>query len=112
MAAVEYIFITSAMAAKEERDVATVDIPGAFLQTDASDQTLIKLQGAIIESLLKINPDCRQYVVYEGEKRSPIIYSKALKALYGTVDAAKLFFEDLSNFLINELGFVRNPYDW
>jgi len=41
--AAESIFITSAMAAREERDVATVDVPGAFLQTKASDDTIIKL---------------------------------------------------------------------
>ena len=56
-AAVESIFITSVMAAKENRDVATVDIPGAFLQTEASDETCIKLQGAIVESIFKINRD-------------------------------------------------------
>ena len=79
------------MATKERRNVATVDIPGAFLQTEASDQTFIKLQGAIVESLLKINPDWRQYVVHEGRKRAPTIYSEAIKALYGTIDAAELF---------------------
>ena len=33
------------------------------------------------------------------------------KALYGTLQAALLFWEDLSSFLIKELGFVANPYD-
>ena len=103
-AAIESIFITSAMATKEGRDVATVDIPWTFLQTEASDETFIKLQGAIVESLLKINPDWKQYVIYEGIKKIPTIYSEALKALYGTVDASKLFFEDLFKFLLDDLG--------
>ena len=60
--AVESIFITSAMEANEERDVAIVDVPGDFLQTKESDDTIIKLQGVIILSLLKINPDRKQYV--------------------------------------------------
>ena len=42
----------------------------------------------------------------------PTIYSEALKALYGTVDASKLFFDDLPGFLLDDLGFKRNPYDW
>ena len=50
-AAVESIFITCKMAAKERRDIVTVDIPGAFLQTEVSDETFIKLQGAIVEAL-------------------------------------------------------------
>ena len=66
IAAVGSIFITSVMAAKEKRDVATADIPGAILQTKASDDTIIKLQGAIVTSLLIINPKWEQYVIYEG----------------------------------------------
>ena len=56
-------------------------------------------------SLLKINPKWEQYVIYEGHKKVPTIYCDALKALHGTVDAAKLFFDDLSSFLLNDLGF-------
>ena len=66
IASVESIFITSVMAAKGKKDVATTDIPGAFLQTKASNDTMIKLQGAIVTSLLNINPKWEQYVIYEG----------------------------------------------
>jgi hypothetical protein len=34
-----------------------------------------------------------------------------LKALYGTFQAALLFWENLSGFLIHKLGFEENPYD-
>ena len=40
-----------------------------------------------------------------------MIYSEALKALYGTVDAAKLFYDSLVAFLVGELKFKTNPYD-
>ena len=33
------------------------------------------------------------------------------KALYGTLQAALLFWEELSQFLIENLGFRANPYD-
>jgi hypothetical protein len=36
---------------------------------------------------------------------------KLLKALYGTLQAALLFWENLSSFLVGELGFSVNPYD-
>jgi hypothetical protein len=39
------------------------------------------------------------------------MYVRLLKALYGTLQAALLFWEDLSGFLINKLGFKPNPYD-
>jgi hypothetical protein len=38
-------------------------------------------------------------------------YVWLLKALYGTLQVAHLFWEDLSGFLINKLGFQVNPYD-
>ena len=47
----------------------------------------------------------------EGKKQVPTIYSEAIKALYGTVDAAKLFYDNLCHVLINELGFTMNSYD-
>ena len=67
------------MAAKEKSNVATVDIPGEFLQTKTSDKTFINLQGAIVESLLNINPQWKQYVMYEGRKRLRTTYSEALE---------------------------------
>ena len=42
------------MDALEGRDVAYADIPGAFLQTEASDDTIIKLQEVLVITLLKV----------------------------------------------------------
>jgi hypothetical protein len=39
------------------------------------------------------------------------MYVELTKALYGTLQAALLFWENLSKFLISELGFALNPYD-
>ena len=46
-----------------------------------------------------------------GKKQVSTIYSEAIKALYGTVDAAKLFNDNLCHVLIDELGFTMNSYD-
>ena len=110
-AAIESIFITGLIGAQENRDVDIVNIPGAFLQTTASENTIIKLQGAIVKIMLNINPSWEEFVVLEGKKQVPTIYSEAIKALYGTVDAAKLFYDNLCHVLINELGFTMNSYD-
>ena len=58
-----------------------------------------------------IHPSWKKYVVYEGKRHTPTIYSEAIKTLYGTVDASKLFYDNLSSFLANDLGFTPNPYD-
>ena len=110
-ATIESIFITGLIDTQENRDMVIVDIPGAFLQTAASDNTIIKLQGAIVKITLKINPSWRKFVVLVGKKQVPTIYSEAIKALYGTVNAAKLFYNNLCHVLIDELGFTINPYD-
>ena len=69
MACIESIFITAVVEAHEGRDVAVFDIPGAFLQTKASNGTITKPQGAVVEALLKINPTWGKFVVYVGKKR-------------------------------------------
>jgi hypothetical protein len=54
--AMELIFINSALDAKESRDVATVDIPGAFMQADIDDLVHLRLDGPIFELLEQIEP--------------------------------------------------------
>ena len=97
------------MDAKEGRDIAHIDIPGTFLQTSASDNSIIKLQGVLVLTLVKVNSKWNNYVTYEGKKKILTIYFVAQKALYGTVDAAKLFYDNLTSFLMNSLGFKKNP---
>ena len=81
--AAESVFISAAMDTKEGRVVAHVDLPGVFLQREASDGTIIKLQGALVLTLTNIYPRWKNYVVYEGKRCTPTIYSEAIKALYG-----------------------------
>jgi hypothetical protein len=61
--------------------------------------------------LTRVDPDKYQtYMVEERNKR--VIYIELWKALYGTLQAALLFWENLNEFLTKELGFTANPYDW
>ena len=59
--------------------------------------------------LIQVDPSYEQFVV--EEKGKPVIYTELDKALYGTLQAALLFWQDLSGYLIKELGFEPNPYD-
>jgi hypothetical protein len=40
-----------------------------------------------------------------------VLYVELAKALYGTLQAALLFWQNLSGFLVEELGFTVNKYD-
>lgn len=107
----EAVFIIIVIAAKEERDVATMDIPGAFLQTDLDGETIIvKFEGRMAEVLAMIDPSLyRQHVMVE--KGKPVLYAELRKVLYGMLQAALRFWQQVTQDLVS-LGYTINPYDW
>ena len=106
----EAVFLTGVIDAKENRDIATVDVPGAFMQADMDEEIVhVRLTGEMVRILVELDADrYKPYVVYE--QKEPVIYTRLLKALYGTLRAARLFY-DLLVSKLQEWGFVLNPYD-
>ena len=103
-------FFTCIIDALEKRGVATTDIPGAFMQADMGEIVNMKIEGEIAQLMTKIDP--KKYEKYTVmEKGKQVIYVRLLKALYGTLKSALLFWENLSETL-QEWGFNSNPYDW
>ncbi len=79
--ALESVFITSTIGAKESRKVVTVDIPGAFLHADNEDYVIMKMVGTLAELMVKTNPKLYlQYVILE--KGRSVLYLRLQKALY------------------------------
>jgi hypothetical protein len=73
-------------------------------------KVIMKLEGVMADVIRKIYPkQYEKHTVYERGK--PVIYVILLKALYGTLQAALLFWENLSSQL-QEWGFEINPYDF
>ena len=108
------LLLTCVIEALEYRDVATVDIPGAFMQSDMEgikgETTYMKLKGQTVDILNSLDPKLYQtYVEYEGGKKT--IYVKLQKALYGTLQASLLFWKNLTK-MLKDSGFKINPYDW
>ena len=112
-AALTAIMLTCMIDAYEKRDVATVDIPGAFLQTKmpkGEKDVHVILDGRMAELLAKIAPET--YQEYVSQKRGQAyIYCRVNVAIYGTLKAALLFWKKLSTSL-KMRGFEINPYDW
>jgi hypothetical protein len=106
--AIEAVFLTAVVDAFEGRSVVVVDVPRVFMQADMDKIVYVRFNGEMVEMLVKINPIYQQYVTHEQNDK--VIYVKLLKALYGTLRAARLFWEKLSNKMI-EWGFTPNPYD-
>jgi hypothetical protein len=90
--------------------VVTADIPGAFMQADMDKIIHMKLEGPLAKLLIKVDPKKYEKFMEMERGGKPVIYVQLKKALYGTLQAALLFWEGLSENL-NEWGFKLNPYD-
>jgi hypothetical protein len=95
----------------EERDVAVFDVPGAYLHADIPDDkfVLLKFEGDyFVDIMCDVNPEYKEDVRYENGKK--VLYVQILKALYGMIESALLWYTLYTDVLQKE-GFVINPYD-
>jgi hypothetical protein len=110
----ESILLTAVIEAEEGRDVATMDIPNAFIQTEVSEtdkhgnKTIMKIRGVLVDILCEMKPEWEDFVTIEKGKR--VLYMHILKAIYGMLVSAMLFYQKLSADLV-DFGFEINPYD-
>ena len=95
--------------AHEGRFVATCDVPGAFLHSDMIEIVYVVVDGVLVDMLIQSNPKYRKFVHITRDGKH-IVYLRLQKALYGTITAARLFFENITNKL-SKYGFVANGYD-
>ena len=106
--ATEAVFMTAILDAMERREVAVIDIPGAFMQAIMNPGVYMRITGLMVTLLLEIDDSYRPFVVYE--RGEPVLYVELLRALYGTLRAARLFWEKLTA-VIKSWGYTINPYD-
>ena len=98
--------------AHEEREVGTFDIPGAYLHADMvheeGKRVILVLRDEFVDYMILANPKYENYVkTIRGRK---VLYLKVLRAIYGCIQSALLWYELFSNTL-KDMGFVINPYD-
>ena len=106
---IEALFYTLVRDAVEERDVATCDLPGHFLQTKMEGRVILRLFGELADLLVEIDPE-RWRKHRQLARGKSLIYVKCSKAIYGTVNAALLSYKKLIGHL-SGWGFEMNPYD-
>ena len=98
--------LTAVIEAHEGRDVMTVDIRNAFIQTEMPEReegevrVIMKITGVLVEMMVQLDPD--KYgpcVVFEKGKK--VVYIQVLRAIYGMLQAALLWYskfrEDLES---------------
>ena len=103
----ESLFMTLVIDAHEERDVATFDILGSYLHAEmpAYKNVILKLRGHFVGIMCDINGEYRQYVRYEQGKK--VLYLKVLRAIYGCIESALLWYNLYTQTLKAE-GYILN----
>ena len=114
-AATEAMMITGVIKAKQNRDVVTLDILNAFVQTripKSKDKIIIKICRDLVNILLETCPEVYDnYVFYKGKtNNNKIIYVKNLKALYRMLTASILYYKKFVN-NFKTIGFELNLYN-
>jgi hypothetical protein len=96
--------------ALEERDVATADVEGAYLNADMEDFTIMKVTSPEhIKILCEVDETYKEYVE-ESDSGDKVLYLQLMKALYGCIKSALLWYRLFSETLL-EMGFQLNPVD-
>jgi hypothetical protein len=75
------VFATSTIDARENRDVVTINIPGAFLQTTNKDYVIMQMNGTLAKLMVQTDPKLyRKYLV--DKKGKKVLYLRLQRALY------------------------------
>ena len=103
----ESIFMIFAYASQWGAFLTTIDIGGAYLECllALDDHVYVWLDKQIVKLLLEIDPKLSRFIRPDGR-----ILVKLLKALYGTIQAARLWYDKLSSVLM-DYGFKKHPSD-
>jgi hypothetical protein len=101
------VFYIAAVAAKEHRHVATADITGAYLNAHMKSKNRVFMILGVVETAImcEIDPSLNQYVRQDGK-----MMLKVKRALYGCIESAKLWHEEMSSAL-QQMGFASNAVD-
>jgi hypothetical protein len=101
------VFTVFTIAAKENMKVVTLDIKGAYLNASMKEKVYMKLSKELTSIFLAMNgcEKFKEFVSSDG-----CLNVELLKALYGCIESALLWFMELRDFLL-KIGFVINPAD-
>jgi hypothetical protein len=111
--ATESVLLTCIIEAEERRDVATIDIPNAFIQTrieNEKDMAIIKIQGILVDMLVDIAPEVYTPYVTTDIKGVKQVIVQCLNAINGTMMASLMYYKKFCASLLS-VGFTFNPYD-
>ena len=107
--ALQSVLMCLSIAAAQGRRVCAIDIGGAYLNADRKsedgEEIIMELEPLLVTILAKVAPSIKPYVDDKGR-----LLVKLTKAMYGTLDAAKIWYEKLTG-VLKDMGFEANEVD-
>jgi hypothetical protein len=97
----ESTLLTAVIEAEERRDVATCNIPNAFIQTEIEEKdhegnrTIMKIKGVMVDMPCKLDNSYEPYVTMEKDMK--VLYVHVLKAIHGMLASALLFYKKFAS---------------
>ena len=104
-ASLQSVLMVAALAALERRKVMTMDIGSAYLNAEMKEEVYLTLEPEIAKVYCEIVPSVKASLNRDGS-----VTVRLLKALYGCLESAKLWYLHISSKL-KKLGFVANQKD-
>jgi hypothetical protein len=106
------IMITAAFNAHEQCNVATIDIPGAFLHAYNDRETFMLLKGRLAKLMVQVDPQLYHNFFIHNKNHQAFLYVQLSKAIHGHLKSALLFYKkfvkDLKNY---KTLFTIKPYN-
>jgi hypothetical protein len=88
----KYVLIAATIEAFEGRDVAVIDVLGAFLSIGMDEEVIMTLRGRMAELMAKTARNIyRKYITLDANNK-PVLYVKLQKALYECLRCALFFY--------------------
>ena len=94
----ESVFLTATIDAHKERDVMVMDVPNTFIQAtmpevkEGQERVIMKITGVLVDMMIDMAAEVySDYVVYEKGRK--VLYVVVLKAIYGMLQAALLWYK-------------------
>ena len=91
------------------REVATIDVPGAYLHVDTprDKKGILELRVTFVDIIFQINPEHNKNMMYKSGQK--VLYMLVLRSIYGCIDFFLQLYKLYSETLM-EKGFELSPY--
>ena len=108
----EAVLLSCIIDDEEERDVAVIDIPNAFIQKRVENEkymVYIRVRGVLVDLLIEIAPDVYGPYVKLDKNGDKVLILQCLNAIYRTMVASLLYYNKFCKTLKRN-NFLINPY--